>query len=248
MPSKHVFICVIHVFVCTPDLRSRLQLLKFIDNETSSSLEVSQDDDSHFTDDDKFVEISGQDEEIENLNLLIDCMHCPKGRELELVYVRDLLVASGFMGDNATMLTRWHSPKQPLAFNLFEKMEDNYTNDVSKDRILSYHTRHLLFDRVNEALVEVLGLEFNGPKWWKYPRTSRVAVPSGKILLQRVWAGVWKIYRSLSDGQGTLGNLVAHDLSGKDRWCDLDVEFELVMLEVERAIFNDLMLDAVMLF
>ena len=72
MPSKHVFICVIHVFVCTPDLRSRLQLLKFIDNETSSSLEVSQDDDSHFTDDDKFVEISGQDEEIENLNLLID--------------------------------------------------------------------------------------------------------------------------------------------------------------------------------
>lgn len=238
--------------LCDPELRSRLQLLKFIDNETSSNTEISQDDDDlHLTEDDKCIDMSGEDEEMQNLDILTDGMYCSKGRELELVYVRDLLVASGLTDANGAVMTRWHSPKQPLALSLFEKMEEGYGKDMGVDQRLSYNSRRLLFDRVNEALIDSVGLELNGPKWWKHPDTlSRAArSPSGKFLLQRIWALVGKICCSPSDdAQDTLAHRVAQDLSGKDRWFhDLDMEFELVVHEVERGIFSDLMLDTVIL-
>jgi hypothetical protein len=101
-------------------------------------------------------------------------------------------------------------------------------------------------------LIDSVALELNGPKWWKHPdAASRAArTPSGKLPLQRICSVAGKICCSPSndDAPHTLAHRVAQDLTGKDRWIhDLDAELELVVHEVERCIFNDLMLDTVIL-
>ena len=231
-------------------MRSRLQLSKFIDNETSSNPDTCQDDDSRSTDEDKSIANSfnleiAEADHIENVDMLIDGIQCPQGKDQELLYVRDLLVASGFGADKVIPLG-WHAPNPPIAYSVFERMEDNYRNDsrfIKNGNLLPYHTQHILFNTVNEVLLKIFGPESDNHRWWKPQFGPIFVMPSGKLLVERVWAGVCQVYSSLSNAQDTLGNLVAKDLSGRERWLDYDLEFEALMFEVERAVFDDLMLE-----
>ncbi|KAI5055820.1 hypothetical protein GOP47_0029341 [Adiantum capillus-veneris] len=201
------------------DLRGRLQLLKFVDQEAVSIQEEYQEEDYGIL--------------------------CPQGRMPELIYVKNLLVVSGFIIDSATVLTRWHSPSQPLAACIFERVENSYRSSESgniamEEGGLGTHTRHLLFDSVNEVLLQVLGPHVNCRAWWKCPQIPS-DMPLGKDLVGQVWSGVCKRLCSHTEGQDTLGNLVAEDLATKDRWQDFSLELEIVMLGVEKAIWNDLL-------
>eukprot|EP00250_Pteridium_aquilinum_P020228 c24756_g2_i1 orf=1022-4507(+) len=252
------------------ELRIRLQLLKFVDQEAVSIQEEYQEEDGDFTDDNRSAtnhshpsapnfKIAGPDcssNQMENLDSLIDGITCPQEMEPELMYVKNLLVTSGFTIDCTTILTRWHAPSQPLAWYVFERVENRYIDSENNNAVyedegirMDSHTRHLLFDSVNEVLLTVLGPHVNSRTWWKSPQKSiTLEMPSGKDLVRQVWAGVCKLSHSLSKAQDTLGSLVAEDLASKDRWQDFTYEFEVIVLEVERAIFNDLIQEILMMY
>jgi hypothetical protein len=82
-------------------------------------------------------------------------------------------------------------------------------------------------------------------QWWKPRFASTMAIPSGKLLLQTVWEGVCQVYNASVDGQETLGNLVAKDLSRRDGWQNSDLQFAALGLDLEQAIFDDLMLETI---
>lgn len=230
-------------------LRVRLQLLKFVDQEAVSNPEEYQEEDCELIQDANNhlhsivndVECSPQ--RIENSDLLVDGIVCHQGREPELIYLKHVLVASGFTVDSTTVLTRWHSPSQPLAACIFERVENSYGSSSEEGR-LDAQTRRLLFDGVNEILLQVLGPHVNCRTWWKYPQMSS-SMPLGRDLVGQVWFGVCKLLRSHSEGQDTLGSLVAEDLANKDRWQDFSLNIEMVILGVEKAIWNDLLEDSI---
>ncbi|MCO5587397.1 hypothetical protein L7F22_041346 [Adiantum nelumboides] len=229
------------------DLRGRLQHLKFVDQEAVSIQEEYQEEECEFTDDTQSTinHIHSVVSDFEDVDLVVDGILCPQGRMPELIYVKNLLVASGFTIDSATVLTCWHSPSQPLAACIFERVENSY---ISKKSItiarekggLSIQTRRLLFDCVNEVLLEVLGPHVSCRTWWKC-RANSSNMPLGTDLVGQVWSGICKGLRTHSEGQDTLGNLVAEDLATKDRWQDFSLDLEIVMLGVEKAIWNDLL-------
>lgn len=227
------------------ELRVRLQLLKFVDQEAVSIPEEYQEEDCELIEDANnhlhsiVNDVDCSPQRIEDSDLLVDGIVCPQGREPELIYLKRVLAASGFTVDSATVLTRWHSPSQPLAACIFERVENSYGSN-SEEGGLGAQTRHLLFDGVNEILLQVLGPHVNCRTWWKYPHMSS-SMPLGRDLVGQVWSGICKLLRSHAEGQDTLGSLVAEDLANKDRWQDFYPDTEIVILGVEKAIWNDLL-------
>ena len=166
------------------------------------------------------------------------------GKEAELLYVRDVLLASGVIGER-TLLTSFHVPHQLVNSNLFEKMENNYLAKESKllnpDRtigaMLSPSQRRLLFDSVNEILY-VLG----------HRLTSSKLTTSDIDIFKHVSLHIDQLLCSHSDSQYTLENLVMNDVGKKGQWFDNGLEVEALGLEMERMIIDDLIEDLLLDF
>eukprot|EP00250_Pteridium_aquilinum_P015021 c22333_g1_i1 orf=607-4302(+) len=174
------------------------------------------------------------------------------GKESEMLYVKDVLVASGFTGDSSTILTCWYAPGQPLNPCLLQKMESNFCDHekeiqelnetaftLGKQGAFNVSRRHLLFDCVNEVLLDVLGPHFNRQLWLSSLKLTS-CLPTGKDLIKLVWSHVWCSLCSHSGSQETLENLVTKDLGKGSRWIDTGYEIEAAGLDVERAILDDL--------
>lgn len=177
------------------------------------------------------------------------------GKEPEMHYMTSVLVASGFTCDSTLVLTQWYAPSQPIDPNLFQKMEGRFTCNESEIQecgkidietckrergLLDSSTRHLLFDRVNEILFEVLGPHLNDHLWVNPFIIEVPPMPSGKDLVRCVSTEVCHLSYSQSEAQDTLENLVTKDLAKERQRADLRFDIETVGLEVERAIFYDL--------
>ncbi|KAL2652002.1 hypothetical protein R1flu_020130 [Riccia fluitans] len=175
----------------------------------------------------------------------------PEGRREDLVYVRDLLVASEFVQSPAKVFTRWHSPNQPLDPILFENLEDYYNgcqpqfglkdgrgvNNTGKFVVKGNH--RLLFDAVNDVLLKKLGpyMTFHP---WVQPSTPLLLrpMPSGHQLVMETWTELCASFpSSVSDASNSL---LERDLSKGNDWMCQRQNLEQIGLELEREIFRDL--------
>eukprot|EP01018_Ginkgo_biloba_P033015 Gb_27743 [translate_table: standard] len=180
----------------------------------------------------------------------LDDISCPKEKEPDLLYVRNVLVASGFTGDG--IFARWHLPSHPLDPLLFEKIENIHLCDVQHEmKSTDYELvkteahrrkseRHLIFDCINEVLLEILGPFFNRHPWARDTKLNLRPMPAGKQLLKETWEAISRYLYTQSDTWNTLENIVARDLSKQGMWMDLRSDVEIVGRELERAIFSDL--------
>eukprot|EP01018_Ginkgo_biloba_P019778 Gb_21932 [translate_table: standard] len=191
-------------------------------------------------------------------SLKVDGILCSEEKQVNLLYIKNVLVASGFTGDCDVLFARWHSPSCPLDPSLFEKIEDLYRDGMryetnSSDNALakggegcgieanrSKSERHLLYNCINEVLLEILGPYFNQHPWVRPTKMNLQPMASGKQLVEKIWANIChQLYPQL-ETQHTLENLVAKDLSREVVWMELRDDIEMVGHEIERTIFNDL--------
>lgn len=186
---------------------------------------------------------------IENVDfesLELDGIGCPEDKQLDLLYVRNVLVASGFTGDRA--FSRWYLPNHPLDPSLFESIEHHcgYVNELGKSLSNgSEWERHLLFDCINEVLLEILGPFFNHHPWVRNTKLNLWNLPAGKQLLRETWAAINHYLYTQSENCNTLENIVAKDLDKKGVWMQLQNYVEIVGCELERAIYSDLIEEAI---
>jgi len=100
----------------------------------------------------------------------------------------------------------------------------------------------LVFDIVNEGLLEIFGRSYN-----YYPRPlstlSRVhPLPTGESVLYNVWKLIsWYLNSTISDLYTSLDYYVSKDLSKYDGWMNLQFDSECVGLELDDLIFDDLL-------
>lgn len=183
-----------------------------------------------------------------------------KEKESEMLYVKNILVASGFTEDGSAALTWWYAPGQPLNPCLFQKIESS-SFDQEKDigehnqaaskiskqgkEMFNVLRRRLLFDHASEVLSNVLGPHFNRRLWLSSPKPT-LRAPTGQDLVKLVWSRVWCSLCSHSGSQETLENLVTKDLGKGGDWLDLGAEIEAAGLDVEKAILDDLIEEALL--
>ncbi|ERN07841.1 hypothetical protein AMTRI_Chr08g204140 [Amborella trichopoda] len=150
--------------------------------------------------------------------------------EAHFTYVRDMLEASGCDGQGWS-LGKWDSHNQP--------MNSTISNDNS-----NRWDHHLLFDCINEVLLEIKTRHSLG-----YCPLSqmdlRPIMPSGEHVLEKVWSGInWHLHSCLG-ADPTLESIVTRDLSHRDGWMDLRFDIDGVGAELESLILDDLIEETV---
>lgn len=196
-------------------------------------------------------------------SVLLNDISCPKERCADLLYLTNVLVASGFTGNADMIFAQWHSSSYPLDPSLYEKIEDCYRDDMQfqtkeLDNELSYlgsvyerevHGRksekHLLFCCINEVLLEILGPFFNPRPWVRQSKKSLCHMPVGKQLLEETWRKICYYLYPQSEFHYTFENLVAKDLNREVVWLEMQDDIETVGIEVDSLIFNELIEEVV---
>ncbi|CAM6090930.1 unnamed protein product [Calypogeia fissa] len=198
-------------------------------------------------------------------NIDIQGFHCPEGRLQELLYVRNILFASGFTNSGQMMIGKWHSPTCPLDPSLYERLEDSYgqadlqvlehsngngntknsnsctTTEGKCDS--SSSSRRLLFDVVNEVLLSLLGPYLSFQPWIQ-PSTPQLLrpIPTDWELLSATWLEICSyFYPEGVEEFEALDCLMGRDVSSKRvSWVDSLTTYEQIGLELERTIFESL--------
>lgn len=154
-------------------------------------------------------------------------------------YVSYILDRSGFSKND--LLDLWYSPDQPLNPSVFHAMEAFWPHGDSspEDEFCCHH--QLLFDLINEALVQIYDTSFT-----YYPRalSSKCRVPpmpTNFNVLYEVWFKVREIINMKLGSDPTVDDIVARDIWNDDHWMNLQLESECVALDLEDMLLDELL-------
>ncbi|XP_042030116.1 uncharacterized protein LOC121777056 isoform X1 [Salvia splendens] len=149
----------------------------------------------------------------------------PEIKDPTEAYVRDLLVASGYYdGSCSRPLPKWDPLSQPISNQVFEEVEESYTQitkvDESSTKDEGARTDHrVILDLLNEALQIVLKQPPNMSRLGKAIESSRHQAPRGRELLSFVWEIIQGHVHPPAADRSTyaLESMLARDLKS-DSW------------------------------
>ncbi|KAF6171897.1 hypothetical protein GIB67_011794 [Kingdonia uniflora] len=169
-------------------------------------------------------------------------VHVDKKDVADFNYVRDVLKVSGF-SENEYFGT-WQLPEHMMDPSLFEETEarsPHKSDGNGESEGGSSYDHQLLFDIINEVLLEIYDNSFT---YWHWPLSCNCHIrpmPMGTHVLEEVWARISWYLSSQSQLDIPLDYLVARDLSKGDGWMNLQFDSECVGLELEEMILDDLL-------
>ncbi|CAK8570511.1 unnamed protein product [Lathyrus sativus] len=158
-------------------------------------------------------------------------------------YVKKVLDLSGFTSHES--LETWYSNGQPLDPSIYEELEGCLLLDpYCSGNCEGGHCNHLLlFDIINEGLLEIFGRSYN---YYPRPLSSLSHVhplPKGRDdVLHKVWKLItWYLSSTPDEDYTSLDYYVSKDLARNDGWMNLQFDSECVGLEIDDLIFDDLL-------
>ncbi|XXG54630.1 hypothetical protein AAC387_Pa03g2459 [Persea americana] len=155
-------------------------------------------------------------------------------------YVSDVLKMSGFSGNE--LLGTWHSPDQPVDPSLFDEVEGSpHKLDITEPEAGTSSDFQLLFDLINEVLLEIYERSFTSCPWHLCFNSNTRPIPVGYHVLEEVWATISWHLSSQPQLHPSLEYVVSRDLAKNDGWMHLQEEAECVGLEFEEWILDDLL-------
>ncbi|XP_042032518.1 protein TRM32 [Salvia splendens] len=158
----------------------------------------------------------------------------------EFNYVRGVLELSGFTRNEST-LGKWRSGEYPLTPSVFEEVSDQQDSCCAPDQEDGISNQILLFDLINQVLLEIHERSFC---YWPTRLTTRSSVhplPKGSRVLEQVWAEIRGLLSSVPQSDTDMDDAVSRDLARDDGWMNLQLDAECVGLELEEIIFHDLL-------
>ncbi|KAF7826057.1 uncharacterized protein G2W53_017221 [Senna tora] len=150
-------------------------------------------------------------------------------------YIKAVLQASGLNGDQ--LWIKYLSSHQILDQSLFDEAE------FLPNKLC--HDQKLLFDCINEVLVDACWHYFGVSPWVSFVKPSVRPTPDMKKVILKVWEGVCWHLLSLPQPH-TLDQIVRKDMARSESWMDLRCDAETVGFEMGEAILEELMEDAVL--
>jgi hypothetical protein len=157
-------------------------------------------------------------------------------------YVRLVLELSGF--NKTEHLGTWYSLEQPLSPSLFKELEallHPELEDYGEENECSCDDHRLLFDLINDTLLEVYERSFTYfPKAFSFNHHIR-PMPKGHHLLEEVWERLSSHLSLRPELDQSLDDVVARDMTKGAGWMNLQFDNECVALELEDLIFDELL-------
>ncbi|XP_026664033.2 uncharacterized protein LOC103716525 [Phoenix dactylifera] len=167
--------------------------------------------------------------------------------EAQFHYVRDILMKSGFSSDE--LLGEWYSPNQPVDPSLFEEAECScYELDPAGYEPEMTLNHMLLFDLINEVLLEIYDSTFTYCPWLSRFDSRVRPMPAGYHVLEEVWAIISHHLSSQLQLDQTVEDIVARDFMKDDGWMSLQHDTEYIGLELEDLILDDLLAEVILQF
>ncbi|KAL0929123.1 hypothetical protein M5K25_001065 [Dendrobium thyrsiflorum] len=158
-------------------------------------------------------------------------------------YVREILTRSGFSGSD--FLGAWNSPYQPMDPLISNEAEVlSHELDITEDEhdILLEH--QLLFDLINEALVEIFEKFFGYFfPWLSRFNTNNRPMPMGDHILEEIWANISCHLKGQPQPDTTLEDIVFRNFTKNDGWMNIQYDTEDVELDLECLILDALLDD-----
>ncbi|OAY72507.1 Protein LONGIFOLIA 2 [Ananas comosus] len=170
-------------------------------------------------------------------------------------YVSEILIASGLlMKDLSSAPIQLHPSGYPINPDLFLVLEQTKSSSLFKpDNIresrkqrktdLDKLRRKLVFDSVNELLIQKLQLTSPSPLPEIFYRTKRISnkFPNGQRLLKELCSEIEGI-KTDGGSRNDDSNLIANEavMMQSEGWTDFSKEVPWVVLEIERSIFKEL--------
>lgn len=157
-------------------------------------------------------------------------------------YVKNVLQFSGFLGNENIQMR--YAVDQPLKSSLFKDLNATLRHEIEPpegETNINPNDHQLLFNLVNEALLEVYG---RSPTYFPRPfsfNTRLHPMPKGNYLLNEVWTSVNSYLTLRPELDQTLDDVVGRDLAKRSGWMILQEEEEFVALELEDMIVDDLL-------
>ncbi|KAI4352446.1 hypothetical protein L6164_006696 [Bauhinia variegata] len=175
-------------------------------------------------------------------------------------YIAKILLASGLLGGTCSSQTI-HSPGHPINPRLFLALEQIKTTkgvsgieDSAKLMVKTSNPqkmrRKLIFDVVNDVLVQKLALETSSSQWFQ-PNKLTGRKPEGQQLLNEICSEIDQLQRndknaSLADEDMNLTRLLQGDpILHPTIWTECYSEIPDTVLDIERLIFKDLITETV---
>ncbi|KAK7340259.1 hypothetical protein VNO77_20958 [Canavalia gladiata] len=163
--------------------------------------------------------------------------YCLEENELIYDYVKAVFHASGLTRDQVLM--KFLSSDKILDPSLFDQVEF-FSNLLS-------HDQKLLFDCINEVLMEVCQHYFGVSPWVSFVSPIIRPTPSMKRVILKVWEGVCWHVLPLPPPR-TLEQIVRKDMARSGTWMNLGLDAEAVGFEMGEAILAELMEDTILSF
>ncbi|KAL5143811.1 Protein TRM32 [Glycine soja] len=161
--------------------------------------------------------------------------YCFEESELIYDYIKAVLHASGLTTDQ--LLMKCLSSDKILDPSLFDQVE-YFSN-------LLCHDQKLLFDSINEVLMEICQHYFGASPWVSFVNPSTRLTPSMKRVTLKVWEGVcWHILPL--PPPRTLEQIVRKDMARRGTWMDLGLDAETIGFEMGEDILGELMEDTIL--
>ncbi|CAA0831556.1 Unknown protein [Striga hermonthica] len=132
-------------------------------------------------------------------------------------------------------------PQQLLHSSLFDEIEF-LTSD-------HHHINHrLLFDHVNEVLLEIHGSHFSFFPWPEFFKPKKCILPLQEFVLDEIRRKTAD-YSLLTSTEGrTVDQLLANDVSDSRSWIDARTETEYIMIHISEDILEECVLDVILGF
>ncbi|XP_010253349.1 PREDICTED: uncharacterized protein LOC104594654 isoform X2 [Nelumbo nucifera] len=206
-------------------LRLQLQLLKLESSDTYEGLEVAVSSDEE-TGEGSFgvmgleeIAVKFRIEENKCFSYLVDML-----LDSDL-YLRDV--------DRELALSTWYSSECPVSPLVFEKLEKKYD-----EQTWLRSDRRLLFDRINEGLMEIFGPQID-PHPWVKSSIKMVCLGWGReSLVEELWKWLVCQERDVSVDS-------PEKILGRDVCLELGDDIEVVGTEIERLLFDELIGESV---
>ncbi|KAL3530749.1 hypothetical protein ACH5RR_010071 [Cinchona calisaya] len=157
----------------------------------------------------------------------------------DLDYVKDILENSGLAKD--AFHRTWHSSNQPLDPSIFDEMESYWHKESSGEDYCSCYHHQLLFDLVNEKLLQMYDRSFT-----YYPNALSSSChirpfPFGDHIVDEICTTVTALMSLNPEKKQSLECFIALDMGKDDGWMNLQLESECLGLELEDMIFDELL-------
>ncbi|KAK7300729.1 hypothetical protein RJT34_11578 [Clitoria ternatea] len=182
------------------------------------------------------LQIQFEDHECSPLDQFDRGKYCHEENELIYDYIKAVFNASGLSRDQLFM--KCLSTDKILDPSLFDQVEF-FSNLLS-------HDRKLLFDCINEVLMEVCWHYFGVSPWVSFVNLSIRLTPNMKRVILKVWEVCWHVLPL--PPPRTLEQIVGKDMEKRGTWVDLGQDAETLGFEIGEAILAEMMEDTILNF